>query len=328
MTFKTESNRRIAFAFATALPCLALTLFGACIVDLDGVDARSCTGSVDCQTGSCVDGYCTLTSGTDANNGTNNAPAATDTLLSSFVEIQPGSFTMGSLEGEDGHGSDEEEHAVEITRGFFLQSTEVTQAQWGTVIGNDPSSFGGCDDCPVETVNWFEAAAFANAVSDLEGRTHCYDLIGCDRAPGEDMECTEVTFAGLDCVGYRLPTEAEWEYAARAGTTGARYGDINDVAWYGDNAGGTTHVAGNKVANGWGLHDSLGNVYEWTHDWYGDYPDGTTRDPTGPDTGQDRVYRGGGWINGARNVRAAYRGSGSPGYRSNNLGFRVGRSHP
>jgi formylglycine-generating enzyme required for sulfatase activity len=125
-----------------------------------------------------------------------------------------------------------------------------------------------------------------------------------------------------------LPTEAEWEYAARAGTTGPRYGDLDGVAWYSGNAGGTTHPVRQKRANAWGLYDMLGNVWEWCHDWYGDYPGGAARDPAGPGAGSCRVLRGGSWGLDAWLVRAANRDRDTPGYRYENLGFRTVRSSP
>ena len=130
------------------------------------------------------------------------------------------------------------------------------------------------------------------------------------------------------CPGYRLPTEAEWEYAAQAGTTGPRYGELNAVAWYSDNSGGTTHRVGQKRANTLGLYDMLGNVWEWCHDWHGDYPGGSMTDPSGPGAGSGRVARGGSWGNGTRDVRAANRYGGTPGYRYDALGFRLSRSSP
>ena len=125
-----------------------------------------------------------------------------------------------------------------------------------------------------------------------------------------------------------LPTEAQWEYACRAGTTGAYAGNgkLDDMGWYWDNSGGKTHPVGQKRANAWGIHDMHGNVWEWCQDWYGDYPGGSVTDPTGPASGDDRVYRGGCWGDGARYCRSAYRAGYDPGDRSGRLGFRACRS--
>ena len=128
------------------------------------------------------------------------------------------------------------------------------------------------------------------------------------------------------CTGYRLPTEAEWEYAARAGSTGARHGDLEAVAWYEGNSGGKTHPVGQKQANAWGFYDMLGNVWEWVWDWQADYPAGSVSDPLGPSSGSFRVIRGGCWSPYARNCRAAFRALHVPGARFSDLGFRLARS--
>jgi formylglycine-generating enzyme required for sulfatase activity len=214
-----------------------------------------------------------------------------------FVRIEPGSFTMGSPGSEEGRDNDEAQHAVTLTRGFCLMATEVTQGQWRSVMGSNPSGFASCGaSCPVEQVSWDDAVAYANRKSQAEGLQPCYE---------------GSTFVGVGCTGYRLPTEAEWEYAARAGTTGARHGSLDAVAWHVGNSGGTTHPVGQKQANAWGLYDMLGNVWEWTSDWYGSYPGGAVTDPVGASTGSNRVLRGGSWYSHARLARAAYRNYGA-----------------
>ena len=142
------------------------------------------------------------------------------------------------------------------------------------------------------------------------------------------MECEpgDSYSSPYECPGYRLPTESEWEYAARAGTFGPRYGDLDDVAWYSGNSGGRTHDVGGLDPNDWGLYDMLGNAWEWCHDWYDDYPSGSVTDPWGPSTGSARVSRGGSWGLGAEGVRAADRAWGGPGGRADFIGFRPSRS--
>jgi formylglycine-generating enzyme required for sulfatase activity len=259
--------------------------------------------------------------------------AAQPPIPGGYVRIEPGAFTMGSPAGELGRAAgevqhQEVQHQVTITRAFLMKTTEVTQAEWQAVMGNNPSRFAACGgDCPVEEVSWNDAVDYVNLLSNAAGLASCYDAI---RA-----------FAGLDCTGYRLPTEAEWEYAARAGTVTAFYtGDITqqncdpvdpnlDLAgWYCGNAGGTPHPVGEKQPNAWGLHDMHGNVFEWVHDWYGDYPAGDVVDPLGPAAGGNRVIRGGSWSRDAQNARAAGRNRFDPDFRLDHIGFRPARSLP
>ena len=239
-----------------------------------------------------------------AGGGGSAGPAAGETWTSplgmEFVGIPAGSFVMGSPEDEAGRYSNEVQHEVRISRGFWMGRYEVTQGEWEAVMGENPSYFGVCGArCPVEMVSWDDVQEFIRRLNERES--------------GSGYE-------------YRLPTEAEWEYAARAGTTGARHGELDEIAWYSGNSGDETHPVGEKRANAWGLHDMLGNVGEWTADWYGDYPTGSVTDPEGPDTGSYRVFRGGGWSDFARLVRSALRYAYSPGGRSRNFGFRLVRT--
>ena len=217
-----------------------------------------------------------------------------------LVWIPPGEFMMGSPSDEWGRDSVEHpQHTVRITRGFWLGKYEVTQAQWQSVIGSNPSHFKGDGSLPVEQVSWDDCQEFL-------------------RKPNARVKGGR----------FRLPTEAEWEYACRAGTStrfgfGDSDGDLGDYAWYGDNSGSKTHRVGEKKPNAWGLHDMHGNVCEWCEDWYGDYPSGTVTDPTGPSSGSYRVNRGGSWINYPRYCRSARRNRLTPEDRDGTLGFRV-----
>ena len=224
----------------------------------------------------------------------------TNSLGMEFMWIPAGRFLMGSPEDEGDRDDDELQHEVRIREGFWMKKYEVTQGEWEAMMGVNPSRFSNCSpQCPVDSVSWFDIGEF---IQRLNGRE-----------PGKGYR-------------YRLPTEAEWEYAARAGTTKSRYGDLDEIAWYFGNSGRTTHPVGSKVANAWGLHDMLGNVLEWTADWYDGYPSGSVTDPQGPSTGSYRVYRGGSWRHYARNVRSATRLSYSPGNRYYIIGFRLVRT--
>ncbi len=234
-----------------------------------------------------------------------------------LVGIPAGTFTMGSPSGESGRDGDEKQHRVTLTRGFLMSATEVTQAQYEAVMGSNPSEFKGASR-PVEMVSWYDAVRFCNALSEREGLTAAY------RISGENVTWN------LDADGYRLPTEAEWEYACRAGTTtrfhsGNSDSDLELVGWYSGNSGEQTHDVGTKQPNAWGLYDMHGNVWEWCWDWYGDYG-GSVTDPAGPRSGSRRVLRGGSWYFLAQHCRSANRYRFNPDGRDSSFGFRVVRS--
>jgi formylglycine-generating enzyme required for sulfatase activity len=225
-------------------------------------------------------------------------------VLMKLVLIRPGKFMMGSPDSEEGHKADEgPQHQVTISKPFYMGVTEVTQAQFEAVMGTNPSKFKGPTN-PVESVTWDEAVEFCRRLSEKTGKT------------------------------FRLPTEAEWEYACRAGTkTRFSFGDsesvLGDYAWCTSNSGGKTHPVGQKKPNAWGLYDMHGNVWEWCADWFGDYSSGSSTDPQGPGSGGSRVLRGGSWrIGGSGGFRCAYRGSGDPTTRRLDglSGFRCARA--
>ena len=216
-----------------------------------------------------------------------------------FAWVPAGRFVMGSRKGEKGRVSDERQRKVRISQGFWMGKYEVTQREWERVMGGNPSRFKECVRCPVEQVSWDDVQEFIGRLNESE--------------------------SGSGIV-YRLPTEAEWEYAARAGTAGARYGELENIAWYDGNSDGRPHPVGEAWANAWGLHDMLGNVWEWTGDWYGAYPSGSVTDPPGLGTGLYRVFRGGGWSNYAGHVRSAVRNVYPPGIRDDDIGFRLVRT--
>ena len=315
--------------------------YGACD-DCDDLDPTSTTvaDDVDC------DGTVTADDCDDTDPSVTDCPAQDITVQGmTLLALPAGTFDMGCTPSQSGCGSDESPvHEVTLTHDFWLGETELTQGQWEALMGNNPSWFGpngaGTDcgsNCPLEKVNWWESLAFANAVSAAEGLAACYTLTGCTNTVGNDMECTGVTVNAAtvyDCAGYRLPTEAEWEYAARAGTDLYLYAGSNtvdDVAWYNGNASSTTHAVAGKLANDWGLSDMSGNVWEWTWDWYSStYPSSKPiTDPEGSSTGADRVIRGGSWNGTAAYARVANRYPGTPGARAGTyVGIRLSRTIP
>jgi formylglycine-generating enzyme required for sulfatase activity len=212
--------------------------------------------------------------------------------------LPAGNFTMG--EGSDAH-------QVTLTKPFYLGIYEVTQEEYQRVMGSNPSHFKGARN-PVAQVSWDDAVEFCRKLSAM---------------PEEKK-------AGR---AYRLPTEAEWEYACRAGSTteycfGDNESQLGEYAWFDKNAGSKTHPVGEKKPNAWGLYDMHGNVWEWCSDWYSEYPKGAVSDPVGPREGSDRVFRGGSWRYGAAFCRSAFRYWYSPSYRYHDDGFRVALSSP
>ena len=268
-----------------------------------------------------ADHYCSVTG-----SCTLPTPSAND------VFAKPGAFMMGSPSGEAGRNSNETRHGVTLTQGFYMWRHEVTQEEFESLMGYSPSHFSSCGkDCPVENVSWHEAVAFCNTLSKREGLTECFDCRGSRSAVTCSLKSAFTGNGGKDyykCPGYRLPTEAEWEYAARAGSAGATYGGLDEIAWHDGNSERKPHAVGGKKANAWGLYDMIGNVWEWTFDWYGSFPRGSTTDPVGPPSGSNRVFRGGGWYNFAGYCRAAIRVGDRPSFRGNYLGFRPSRSGP
>ncbi len=242
-----------------------------------------------------------------------------------LVCVPAGTFQMG--QESSAWDGERPVHPVTITRPFELWSTPVTQAQWKELMGNSPPRFSG-DTRPVECVSWYDAVAFCNVLSRALGLEEAYALTSVKGTPGTEGYEAIVAWKGLGCPGFRLPTEAEWEYACRSGTTGERYGELDAVAWHRGNSGSETHPVGKKQPNAWGLYDTIGNVWEWVWDWKGSYSPGDQCDPAGPATGARRVGRGGGWYRGAGDARAACRFGDDPGYRCDVLGFRPSRSLP
>jgi formylglycine-generating enzyme required for sulfatase activity len=254
---------------------------------------------------------------------------AQDGSAGDLILVKGGAFTMGSPEGELDRIADEVQHSVAVSD-FYLAKSEVTQGEYRALMGNNPSNFQG-NNLPVENVTWFDAIRYCNERSAREGLTPAYTVDG------------ETVTWDKTAGGYRLPTEAEWEYACRAGTTtpfhtGSRIGDneANFMNSYGYNTDASGRVTGgyrqktvavNSFApNPWGLFDTHGNVWEWCWDWYGEYETAARTNPQGPESGTYRVNRGGGWNDFPKHIRSAYRAATAPGNASFNIGFRVARN--
>lgn len=225
-----------------------------------------------------------------------------------FVYITPGTFLMGSPSDEPGRTDDEKQHWVTLTTGFYMQTTEVTQEQWKAVMETHPPFLRMCrDDCPVERISWNDAQIFIHKLNKLTGSGN-----------------------------FRLPTEAEWEYAARAGSTTAFANGgisvldcshdllLDKIGWYCGNSGSYPHhPVAQKKPNAWGLYDMHGSVWEWCQDWYAKYPSGSITNPIGPSIGTERVLRGGGLADDAISCRSANRFGLDTDIRYDYIGFRL-----
>ena len=233
----------------------------------------------------------------------------------SMVYINGGTFLMGSPAGEQGRSTNEgPQHQVTVSS-FYIGKYPVTQEQYQEVMKTNPSDFKGAN-LPVERVSWLDAIEYCNKLSLKEGLTPVYTIKG-----------SNITW-DRSANGYRLPTEAEWEYACRAGTETPFYSgaSVDEAGWHSGNSGRRTRPVGEKQPNPWGLYDMHGNILEWCWDFLGDYSKGEQTDPLGAASGSTRVYRGGCWQFSAAQARSAYRFGNTPNLRINFVGFRLVRS--
>ena len=315
------------------------------ITDVPGEAAASSDGessgdeSLNGQAGSdasVVDGTSVDAGSSDPSS---NASTESGVCAGGYCYIAPGSFLMGSPASELGRKQDEAQRAVELTYGLYVAEYEVTQGAWAQLADSredwnpTPAHFSECgSDCPIESINWWEALHYLNAMSEEAGLTPCYVFSTCnDARVGDGRVCGAVALQdergnivddAMACDGYRLPTEAEWEYAYRAGTSTALYnGELSQatcgfdptldaIAWYCGNSDLTTHPVGEKLPNDWGLYDMAGNVFEWCWDSYGPF----------------KSLRGGDWHFYAKGGRAAYRFGNSAEAQTPHYGFRAVRT--
>ena len=274
-----------------------------CLVALPFV--ISCTGSSETNRAG-------ISSESQSTSQVRDLPKITNSIGMKLVLIPKGKFMMGSPESEESRDENETQHEVTISKDYYLGVYEVTQAQYEKVMGKNPSHFQGAEvgnenaDLPVEKVSWEDAVEFCKKLSELP----------------EEKKAGRV---------YRLPTEAEWEYACRAGSKAAysfddEEGLLPEYGWFYRNSSDRTHTVGLLEPNAWGLYDMHGNVWEWCSDWCEEYPKGAVSDPTGPKEGSFRVFRGGSCYNVAAFCRSGLRNWFVPSYRSDYLGFRVALS--
>ncbi|MDP3504296.1 MAG: SUMF1/EgtB/PvdO family nonheme iron enzyme [Myxococcales bacterium] len=245
-----------------------------------------------------------------------------------YVTIAPGSFEIGARERDPDKDDGKEvfESTVTLTRPFLMKTTEVTQGEYLFIVGEVTTSYDKkCGlDCPANALSWSNAVVYLNLLSKKEGLEPCYAIKGG----------LATWTKGYDCTGYRLPTEAEWEYAARGGNEEPRYGEIDEIAWYSENSSSSVHPVGKKKKNAYGLYDMLGNVWEWTWDAmdYKPYTENMTDTIIGglsqESEGQDRVVRGGGYSDSAAYVRASHRYQYPAGSGGSTYGFRPVRTAP
>lgn len=263
-------------------------------------------------------------------------------LTTSWIKLKPGRYVRGTSAAGVTRAISSRQHRVTLTRHLLIRVTEVTQSEFVTTMGYNPSLHSCGPGCPVENVTWHEAAAFCNALSRATGKPRCYRCEGS----GRTVRCqpNPAYATPYVCPGVRLPTEAEWEYAARAGSIVTDRGpagprprkcrqpdsQLDPIAWHCGNSNAGPHPVATRQPNAWRIHDMLGNVAEWCHDWYGEYPQQATKDPIGSHKGRysRRVTRGGAWNQGAAGIDAASRGRLQPDARNGSVGFRPVRSIP
>ena len=287
-------------------------------------------------------GTVTITVTTNDGNKTASCTVTVNTSVITMVPISAGTFIMGSPDNEPLRDTDELQRQITLTKGFYAGIFPVTQGQWKAVMnGTNPSDFNTNDNLPVERVSWYDMIVFCNRLSEQEGLSPVYEIQETEgdnsswttdtgkwgAVPGSNNTRWNAVRIVPNSNGYRLPTEAQWEYACRAGTTTAYNTGISiNVSQANFNLSNTTTVQGTYLPNAWGLYDKHGNVWEWCWDWYdASYTSGDQIDPVGPAFGSEKVVRGGSFASTNQRIRSAHRGSNYPSFSSDRDSFRLVR---
>lgn len=304
------------------IPFFVAIWFAPACSDEGGVGQRDVSTRSEADADADADGDADGDADADADTDSDPLTDYTSDWGLEMIAVPPGAFCMAC--GKADPIDNQVDHTVTFSRAVWLARTETTEAQWARWEGASPPHHEDCDTCPAEIIGWADAALYANALSGAEGLPACYEPDGSDLIESLDDD-------PYACDGYRLPTEAEWEYAARAGVDTAFSGGdaVRDVAWTSYSEVSTSQGVAGLAENAWGFYDMSGNVIEWTGDWYAaPYAGDPITDPAGATSGTGRCARGGAWWEDPVWARVAYRFYAEPDFVMDGMGFRLARSVP